>query len=70
MYCKKNRIKMGKGVDDRVAEYVSIGGQKPPVHGEQLYKSMRTSAERYGYRWSFVRPEDCGKAIVYLLTKE
>ena len=68
-YCKQNRIKMGAGMDERIAEFVSHGGQKPPVSGEQLYKAMRTSAIEYGYQWAFTRPEDAGKAIVYLLTR-
>lgn len=67
-YCKRNGIKSGAGMMDRIVEFVSHGGQKPPVDGEQLYKAMRTSAERYGYRWAFCRPGDTGKAIIYLLT--
>ena len=67
-YCKRNGIKSGKGMMDRIDEFVSHGGQKPPVDGEQLCKAMITSAERYGYRWAFCRPADTGKAIIYLLT--
>lgn len=69
-YCKRNRIQMGYGMMDRINEYVEHGGQKPPVPGEQLYKAMKTSARDHGYRWAFCRPEDTGKAIVYLLTKD
>ena len=69
-YCKRNGIQMGQGMMDRIDEYYEHGGQKPPVKGEQLYKSMKTSAREHGYRWAFCRPEDTGKAIVYLLTKD
>ena len=68
-YCKRHGIKTGQGMLDRIEEFVSHGGQKPPVDGEQLYKAMRTSAEKYGYRWAFTSPENCGKAIIYLLTR-
>lgn len=68
-YCKRHGIKTGQGMLDRIEEFVSHGGQKPPVDGEQLYKAMRTSAEKYGYRWAFASPENCGKAIIYLLTR-
>lgn len=67
-YCRRNHIKTGQGMMDRIDDFVAHGGQKPPVDGEQLYKAMRTSAERYGYRWAFCRPGDTGKAIIYLLT--
>lgn len=68
-YCRRNHIKMGDGMFDRIAEFVSHGGQKPPVSGEQLYKAMKTSAINHGYRWAFCRPEDTAKAIIYLLTR-
>ena len=68
-YCKRHGIKTGQGMLDRIDEFVSHGGQKPPVDGEQLCMAMRTSAEKYGYRWSFTSPENCGKAIIYLLTR-
>lgn len=68
-YCKRHGIKTGQGMLDRIDEFVSHGGQKPPVDGEQLCKAMRTSAEKYGYRWAFTSPENCGKAIIYLLKK-
>ena len=68
-YCKRHGIKTGQGMLDRIDEFVSHGGQKPPVDGEQLCKAMRTSAEKYGYRWAFTSPENCGKAIIYLLTR-
>jgi hypothetical protein len=55
---------------DRIEEYVAHGGQKPPVSGEQLYKAMVTMAEKYGFKWAFCKPEDTGRAIVYLLTHE
>ena len=67
-YCRRNKIQTGKGMMDRIDEYVAHGGQKPPVGGEQLYKSMRTMAERYGIRWEFCRKEETGKRIVELLT--
>lgn len=69
-YCKRHKIPTGKGMMDRIEEYYSHGGQKPPVGGEQLYKAMRTSAIEHGYRWAFCSPENAGKAIMYLLTHE
>lgn len=69
-YCKRNGIKPGPGMMDRIDEYVSHGGQKPPVDGEHLYKSMVTLSKRYGAKWAFCKPEDTGKAIVYLLTRD
>ena len=69
-YCKRNKIKTGEGMMERIEEYVSHGGQKPPVDGEQLYKTMMTMHNKYGIRFAFVTPENCGRAIVYLLTKE
>lgn len=68
-YCRRNHIKMGDGMFDRIAEFVSHGGQKPPVSGEQLHKAMVTMAEKYGIKYAFVSPENTGKAIEYLLTK-
>ena len=69
-YCKRNGIQMGTGMWDRIDEFVSHGGQKPPVSGEQLYKAMKTSAKKYGYRYAFCSPDKCAEAIVYLLTRE
>ena len=68
-YCRRNNIAPGKGMMDRIEDYVSHGGQKPPASGEQLYKCMITMSKEYGVKWSFCRPEDTGKAIIYLLTK-
>ena len=68
-YCKRNGIKPGPGMMERIEEYVSHGGQKPPVDGEQLCKCMVTLSERYGTKWCFCKPEDTGKAISYLLQK-
>ena len=69
-YCKRNGIQSGKGMMDRIDEFVSLGGQKPPVDGEQLARTMWTMANKYGFRWAFCKPADCGKAIMYLLTKK
>lgn len=69
-YCKRNHIKAGQGMMERIAEFAEHGGQKPPVNGEQLYKCMVTLSQKYGVRWSFVSPENCGKAIAYLLAKD
>lgn len=68
-YCKRNKIKTGQGMMERIEEYVEHGGQKPPVDGEQLYKTMVTVSRKYGTKWCFCRPDDCGKAIAYLLSK-
>lgn len=68
-YCNRNHIKSGQGMMERIEEYVEHGGQKPPVDGEQLYKTMKTMASKYGFRWAFCSPENTGKAIIYLLTK-
>lgn len=69
-YCRRNHIRAGQGMMDRIEEYVAHGGQKPPVSGEQLYKAMHTSAISHGYKWAFCKPEDTGRAIMYLLTHE
>ena len=69
-YCQRHKIETGKGMMERIDDYVAHGGQKPPVSGEQLYKSMVTLSQRYGVRWAFCNPENTGKAIVYLLTKD
>ena len=69
-YCRRNKIKMGEGMFDRIDEFVAHGGQKPPVSGEQLYKAMVTMAEKYNVRFAFISPANSGKAIIYLLTKE
>lgn len=68
-YCRRHKIPTGKGMMDRIEEYHSHGGQKPPVGGEQLYKAMRTSAIEHGYKWAFCNSKDTGKAIIYLLSK-
>ena len=69
-YCQRHKIETGKGMMERIDDYVAHGGQKPPVSGEQLYKCMVTLSERYGVRWAFCNPENTGKAIVYLLTRD
>lgn len=69
-YCRRNKIKMGEGMLDRIEDYVAHGGQKPPVSGEQLYKTMVTFATRHGCKWAFCCPHNTGKAIAYLLGKE
>ena len=69
-YCKRNKIKPGKGMMERIEDYVSHGGQKPPVSGEQLFKCMVTISQKYGCKWAFCTPENAGKAITYLLTRE
>lgn len=68
-YCKRNHIKSGQGMMERIEDFVAHGGQKPPVSGEQLHKAMVTMAEKYGIKYAFVSPENTGKAIEYLLTK-
>lgn len=67
-YCKRHRIETGQGMMDRIAEFVRYGGQKPPVDGEQLYKAMKTMADKYQVQWRFCNPSYAGKAIEYLLT--
>ena len=67
-YCRRNGIRMGKGMMERIEEYAAHGGQKPPVSGEQLYKCMMSMSRDYGVKWAFTTPENCGKAILYLLT--
>lgn len=69
-YCRRNGIRMGKGMLDRIEEYAAHGGQRPPATGEHLYKCMMTLSARYGVRWCFCPPEKTGKAIIYLLTRE
>ena len=67
-YCKRHKIPSGQGMMERIEDFVSHGGQKPPVSGEQLYKAMLTMSEKYGAKWAFCNPADTGKAIIYLLT--
>ena len=68
-YCKRHKIPSGKGMMERIEDFVSHGGQKPPVNGEHLYKAMLTMSEKYGVKWAFCNPASTGKAIIYLLTK-
>ena len=67
-YCKRHKIPSGQGMMERIEDFVSHGGQKPPVSGEQLYKAMLTMSEKYDVKWAFCNPADTGKAIIYLLT--
>jgi hypothetical protein len=67
-YCRRNGIRMGQGMLERIEDYAAHGGQKPPASGEQLYKCMVTMSKEYGARWCFTSPADCGRAITYLLT--
>lgn len=69
-YCRRNGIRMGKGMLERIEDYAAHGGQRPPATGEHLYKCMMTLSARYGVRWCFCPPEKTGKAIIYLLTRE
>lgn len=69
-YCRRNGIRMGKGMMERIEDYAAHGGQRPPATGEQLYKAMLSLSSRYGVKWCFCSPEETGKAIIYLLTKE
>ena len=68
-YCRRNRIETGQGMMERIESFVDHGGQRPPVDGEQLYKSMVTMGKKYGVKWAFVSPENCGRAIEYLLSR-
>ena len=68
-YCKRNGIEPGKGMMERIDEFVAHGGQKPPVGGEQLYKTMATFGERYSVKWRFCKPERTGEAVAWLLEK-
>lgn len=67
-YCRRNHIKIGPGMMDKIDEFVWYGGQKPPVDGEQLYKAMVTMSEKYDVQWRFCSPENAGRAIAELLT--
>ena len=69
-YCRRNGIRMGQGMLERIEDYAAHGGQRPPATGEHLYKCMMTMSKEYGVKWCFVDPEKCGKAIIYLLTRE
>lgn len=66
-YCRRNRIKTGSGMMERIEEFVAHGGQKPPVDGEQLYKTMNTVSRKYGVRWEFCDKNETGKRIIELL---
>lgn len=69
-YCRRNNIPTGQGMMERIEDFVAHGGQRPPVNGEQLYKAMVTLSRKYGCRWCFCMPEETGKTIIYLLTRE
>ena len=69
-YCRRNKIPTGQGMMERIEDFVAHGGQRPPVSGEQLHKAMVTLSRKYGCRWCFCMPEETGKAIIYLLTRE
>lgn len=69
-YCRRNNIPTGQGMMERIEDFVAHGGQRPPVSGEQLHKAMVTLSRKYGCRWCFCMPEETGKAIIYLLTRE
>ena len=66
-YCKKNGIKYSGDVSASIAEYVSNGGQKPPVSGETLARQMRTMSERYGVCWEFCSKTETGQRIIEIL---
>ena len=66
-YCRKNGIKYSGDVNASIAEYMSNGGQKPPVSGETLARQMRTMAERYGVRWEFCDKTETGQRIIEIL---
>lgn len=68
-YCRRHNIETGKGMMERIEDFVAHGGQRPPVDGEQLFKAMVTLSERYGCKWAFTTPENCGKTIIYLLSQ-
>lgn len=67
-YCRRNHIQTGRGMMDRIAEFVTNGGQKPPVDGEQLHKTMKTISDKYNVKWAFCDPADTGRRILEILT--
>ena len=67
-YCKRHKIPSGQGMMERIEDFVSHGGQKPPVGGEQLYKTMLTISEKYNVKWDFCDPADTGRRILEILT--
>ncbi|MDO5540580.1 MAG: hypothetical protein Q4F83_11010 [Eubacteriales bacterium] len=67
-YCKKYGISIRGDVEANIAEFVSHGGTKPPVRGEQLAKAMRTMSEKYGIIWRFCDKKDTGRVILDILT--
>lgn len=68
-YCRTHRIPMRGNLKDNIAEYVSHGGQKPPVDGPQLYKTMMTMSEKYSIRWEFCDKYHTGQRIIEILTE-
>lgn len=68
-YCKRNRIPFHGDVKANIAEYVAHGGQKPPVSGPQLYKTMLTMTEKYNIRWEFCDKNHTGQRIIEILTE-
>lgn len=69
-YCRKYGIPTYGDLQENIQEFVSHGGQKPPVSGPQIAKTMRTVSERYGVRWEFCSKNQTGKRIIELLTIE
>lgn len=39
------------------------------INGKTLYRIMKTMEEKYGVEWRFTTKQDCGKAIVELLSR-
>ena len=68
-YCKAHKIPFRGDVKANIAEYVAHGGQKPPISGPQLAKTMRTMTEKYGIRWEFCDKYHTGERIIQILTE-
>ena len=68
-YCRRNHISTRGDVKANIAEYVAAGGQKPPISGLQLAKTMYTMSEKYGIRWEFCDKYHTGERILEILTE-
>ena len=68
-YCKKHNISRKGNLKANIAEYVAAGGQKPPISGLQLARTMYTMSQKYGIRWEFCDKYHTGERIIEILTE-
>ena len=68
-YCKKHNISRKGNLKANIREYVNAGGQKPPIDGLQLARTMYTMSQKYGIRWEFCDKYHTGERIIEILTE-